>query len=191
MILSSLENTPEAWSRRAAENPDPWTAVGWTFDGQLDRFDAVLDELDPQPGDRLLDYGCGTGRLTEFLHPGVDYIGYDTSPGMVDRARRDHPDRRFQDWLPVSGDFDLVAAIGPFNLPDRWSKEMTWYMLRRLWARTARKLCVSLYAGTDPGCLTYSLDECQRFAQAETYYARAERWRHNDILIVLERGHFD
>ncbi|HET6917177.1 MAG TPA: methyltransferase domain-containing protein [Acidimicrobiales bacterium] len=161
--------------------------MGWTHDGQLDRFDAVLDELDPQPGDRLLDYGCGTGRLTEFLSPGVNYVGYDTAPGMVDRAHRDHPDRRFQDWLPATGDFDLVCAIGPFNLPDRWSKEMTWYMLRRLWARTTRRLVASLYAGTDEGCLVYTLDECERFAHAETFYGRAFQWRCNDILIVLER----
>lgn len=187
MILTDLENTPEAWSRRALENADPWTAVGWTYDGQMDRFDAVLDELDPQPGDHLLDYGCGTGRLSEFLHPGVSYIGYDTAPGMVERARREHPEGRFQDWVPLR-DFDLVACIGVFNLPDRWSKEMTWYMLRRLWARTSRRLVASLYAGGDESCLAYSLDECERFARSENYYGSAYQWRHNDILIVLERG---
>ena len=185
MILTSTENTPTAWSERAA-TPEPWSACGWTFDGQADRFDAVLDELDPQPGDRLLDWGCGTGGLSDLVAPGVNYTGFDSAMGMVERARRDHPGRRFQDWEP-RGDFDLVAAVGPFNLPDHWSKEMTWYTLRRLFDRTDRRLVASLYAGSDPSCLSYTLEESDRFDKGQGFRAFADKWRHNDILVVLER----
>lgn len=183
MILTSTENTPEAWSARA-EHPEPWTACGWTYDGQQDRLDAVLDELEPQPGDTLLDWGCGTGALADLVAPRVDYIGFDSAVGMVERARREHPGRRFQTWEP-RGEFDLVACIGPFNLPDRWSKQHTWHQLRLLWERTGRMLVASLYAGQDPACLSYTLAECERFARGMSYYSRAVQWRHNDILVVL------
>lgn len=183
-ILTDPINTPEAWTDRARTEWKPWAACGWSFDGQMDRFDAVLDELDPQPGERLLDWGCGTGALTDLISPGVTYIGFDWAEGMVDRAKREHPGRRFQTWEPL-GDFDLVACVGPFNLPG--SKEATWHMLRRLFERTTRKLVASLYAGADDSCLQYTLRECEQFAARESYYSRAEQWRSNDILVVLTK----
>ena len=193
MILANTENTPAAWSERAA-TPDPWSACGWTQDGQADRFDAVLDELDPQPGDRLLDWGCGTGVLADLVAPSVEYVGFDSAVGMVERARRDHPDRRFQTFAPT-GNFDLVACVGPFNLPGHWSKQMTWYTLRRLFEQTLwaaergrkARLVASVYAGSDPRCLSYTIEECDRFAKGQGFRAFADKWRHNDILIVLER----
>lgn len=185
MILTSSDNSPEEWSERAG-HPEPWTACGWTYDGQQDRLDAAVDELDPQPGDTLLDWGCGTGALSALVASGVRYVGFDSAVGMVERARRDHPGRRFQSWEP-RGNFDLVACVGPFNLPGHWSKQMTFYTLRRLFDRTERRLVASLYAGSDPACLSYSLDECDRFAKGQGYRAWADKWRHNDILVVLER----
>lgn len=185
MILTSTENTPEAWSERA-QHPDSWTACGWTQDGQLDRLDAALDELDPQPGERLLDWGSGTGALSDLVAPGVGYVGFDSAMGMVDRARREHPTRVFQSWEP-RGEFDLVACIGPFNLPHKWSREMTWYTLRRLFERTTRMLVASLYAGDDTACLGYTEHECSRFARGQSCYSRAYKWRHNDVMVVLER----
>lgn len=185
MILTSTDNTPEAWSERATA-PEPWKACGWTFDGQMDRFEAVLDELEPQPGDRLLDWGCGTGGLSDLVAPGVAYIGFDSAPGMVRRAIHDHPGRQFQTWEP-RGEFDLVACVGPFNLPGHWSKEMTWFTLRRLFERTRYKLAASLYSGRGESCLSYSLAECDRFAKGQGFRAFADKWRHNDILVVLER----
>jgi SAM-dependent methyltransferase len=185
-VITEPVNTPEAWSILAEAHEDPWTACGWSRDGQLDRFEAVLDELDPQAGDRFLDWGCGTGELSEYVSARVDYIGFDFAPGMVDRARHDHPGRRFQTWEPL-GNFDQIACVGPFNLPDHWSKEATWHMLRRLFDRTRGTLCASLYAGDDESCLSYSLAECGRFAQGQGYSSFADQWRLNDILVVLER----
>lgn len=44
-------------------------------------------------GTRVLDAGCGTGRMARFLADrGCSVAGVDLSPGMLAMARRDHPD---------------------------------------------------------------------------------------------------
>ncbi len=48
-------------------------------------------------GGPVADVGCGPGHVTAHLRElGVDAFGIDLSPGMIDVARRDHPDLRFE-----------------------------------------------------------------------------------------------
>lgn len=182
-----LGNTPHGWSEQATAAATSWEAAGWSRSGQSERFHVILDAVAARPGESLLDYGCGTGAFSALLDPAVEYTGYDWSEGMVARAKRDHPGRRFQTWQPTTP-FDVVVAIGPFNLPNRWSKQRTWQALRGLWDRAGRALAVSLYAGDDERCLIYTVEECERFAFGESFYARVDRWRRNDILILLEKS---
>ena len=46
----------------------------------------------PKPGDRVLDIGCGTGAILEFL-PNVEYFGFDMSPHYIAYARKMYGDR--------------------------------------------------------------------------------------------------
>src|SRR5690242_13385703 len=49
---------------------------------------AALDLLDPQPGERILDVGCGEGTLTrKMIERGATVLGIDNSPEMVAAAR--------------------------------------------------------------------------------------------------------
>jgi SAM-dependent methyltransferase len=49
---------------------------------------AALDLLDPQPGERILDIGCGEGTLTKKIaERGATVLGIDSSPDMVSAAR--------------------------------------------------------------------------------------------------------
>jgi trans-aconitate methyltransferase len=49
---------------------------------------AALDLLDPQPGERILDVGCGEGTLTrQLVERGATVLGIDNSPEMVEAAR--------------------------------------------------------------------------------------------------------
>ena len=49
--------------------------------------EAALDLLDPQPGEQILDIGCGEGALTlKIMERGARVIGIDHSPEMVEAA---------------------------------------------------------------------------------------------------------
>jgi SAM-dependent methyltransferase len=49
---------------------------------------AALDLLDPQPGERILDVGCGEGTLTlSIMGRGAIVLGVDNSPEMISAAR--------------------------------------------------------------------------------------------------------
>jgi SAM-dependent methyltransferase len=48
-------------------------------------------------GGPVADVGCGPGHVTAHLHElGVDAIGIDLSPAMIDIARGEHPHLRFE-----------------------------------------------------------------------------------------------
>lgn len=48
--------------------------------------EAVVTQLRPKPGDRLLDIGCGTADILEYL-PDVEYVGFDQSERYIKHAR--------------------------------------------------------------------------------------------------------
>ena len=58
---------------------------------------ALLPLLDPKPGERILDLGCGTGQLTaEIAAAGAGTLGIDSSPEMIGQARQNYPKLKFQ-----------------------------------------------------------------------------------------------
>ncbi|NET36630.1 MAG: methyltransferase domain-containing protein [Cyanothece sp. SIO1E1] len=56
----------------------------------------VVELLSPQPGEHILDLGCGTGQLTQKLAAvGAAVRGIDHAPAMIEQARRNYPHLRF------------------------------------------------------------------------------------------------
>jgi trans-aconitate methyltransferase len=75
----------------------------------------LLGMLDPQPGERILDVGCGTGQLTaEIAQTGAEVLGIDASEAMVAQARGNFPELRFEQRdvrdLPFQAEFDGVFS---------------------------------------------------------------------------------
>lgn len=59
--------------------------------------DLVNDWLAPQPGERVLDLGCGTGELSaQMTASGAEVLGIDSAASMIGAARASHPGVRFE-----------------------------------------------------------------------------------------------
>jgi len=86
----------------------------------------LLESTRPQPQDRVLDVGCGSGQLAVALAPLVAHVtGVDLTPAMLDQARALQAKAGVAnvDWmeadslgLPVAdGAFDLVISRSMFH----------------------------------------------------------------------------
>ncbi len=92
-----------------------WDASLYAGNG---RFVALLAEslveaLDPQPGERILDLGCGDGFLTRRIAAsGATVVGVDSSPQMVAAAKEHGADARLAsgESLPFDHEFDAVFS---------------------------------------------------------------------------------
>jgi trans-aconitate 2-methyltransferase len=91
-----------AWD--AARYQDQHSFV-WRFGANL------VESLNPHPGERILDLGCGTGQLTaEIARSGATAIGLDKSAEMLAEARKNYPDLNF-----VLGDATRFHFPEPFE----------------------------------------------------------------------------
>jgi SAM-dependent methyltransferase len=112
-------------SRRRAH----WDAVATGYRGRLRggayyhrRLEEVFKHL-VMPGQRVLEIGCGDGDLLAAVEPRFG-VGVDFSVGMLNNARRKHPDLHFAladaHLLPldVMGEFDVVIVSDLLN--DLW-----------------------------------------------------------------------
>lgn len=76
----------------------------------------LVDALVP-PASRILDAGCGPGRLAAALHRrGHDVVGVDVDPVLLAAAREDHPGPSWTEAdlasLDLGESFDAVVAAG-------------------------------------------------------------------------------
>jgi len=105
---------------------------------QLKKIDHILTKIQLQPGQRLLDIGCGWGALvlraaSKF---GAKCVGVTLSQNQFDLATErvkaaglgDRIEIRLQDYRDIPGQFDRVTSVGMFehvgrkNLPTYFSK---------------------------------------------------------------------
>jgi len=78
------------------------------------RASLVHQYLDPQPGQRLIDIGCGTGHILGALPEGVRYDGFDIDRTYIDFANR-HFGRRAKFHCRLF-DRDAASEFGPADI---------------------------------------------------------------------------
>jgi SAM-dependent methyltransferase len=105
-------------SQAAAQNPastSKWNAADYARVGGFvaELGQAALDLLDPRPGERILDVGCGEGTLTrQITARGAAVLGIDNSPEMIAAARANGVDALLIDAadMPFAGEFDAAFS---------------------------------------------------------------------------------
>jgi ubiquinone/menaquinone biosynthesis C-methylase UbiE len=119
---------------------DPFTKLLGLQDARRE----LLRQADLQPGQRVMDIGCGTGSLvilTKRLFPRIEVIGLDPDPKALARARRKAQrsrvevsfDRGFSDELQYpDASFDRVFSSFMFHHLERGEKERTLREIRRV-----------------------------------------------------------
>ena len=104
----------------------------------------LLEQAVLQPGQRVLDIGCGTGSLAILIkpfHPEVEVLGLDPDPNALARGRRKAEragftvqfDRGFSDELPYpDASFDRVFSSFMFHHLRSNEKKKTLHEVRRV-----------------------------------------------------------
>jgi len=83
---------------------------------------AALDLLDPQPGERILDVGCGDGTLTrQIAQRGAAVVGIDNSAEMVAAARAKGIEAFLIGVADIAFDSEFDAAFSNATL--HWVRE--------------------------------------------------------------------
>ena len=92
---------------------------------QLDKKAHIAAKLALEPGQRVLDIGCGWGGMALFLHKvaGVDVLGVTLSERQLEIARKraaaagvsDHVKFELQDYRLLDEQFDRIVSVGMFE----------------------------------------------------------------------------
>ena len=112
---------PSMWTRLTQENPEHSAAYvqrfrrlaeqGMDLVGEARLVDAMLPR-----GSRVLDAGCGPGRVGGFLHGvGHEVVGVDVDPVLVAAAEEDHPGPRWLVGDLAELDLPALGIAEPFD----------------------------------------------------------------------------
>jgi SAM-dependent methyltransferase len=134
-----------------AEHGLSHSALNWgSRESQQKRF-KVITEAGITPGSSLLDVGCGTGDLLEYLRVcryRCDYRGIDITPEMIVACRKRFPQDTFNqvnlielDAVQLSPwESDIVVASGIFYARQEQPAEFMDEMIARLFSITRKTL---------------------------------------------------
>ncbi|MBZ5642362.1 MAG: methyltransferase domain-containing protein [Acidobacteriia bacterium] len=103
---SETKPAPSAWNANLYDAKHDFV---WKYGSD------VVSLLAPQPGERILDLGCGTGHLSaQIAESGARVLGVDRSPEMIQAARQAYPKLKFEVAdameLKFDGEFDAVFS---------------------------------------------------------------------------------
>lgn len=118
--------------RSVLSNPVVYNFFGRLM-GLQDKYRLYVEEfIKPFPGIKILDIGCGTAAILNFLPSDVDYIGYDVNFKYIEYAKKKY-ERRAKFYNERVADmqfshlemFDVVMADGLMHhLPENEAEEL-------------------------------------------------------------------
>ena len=158
-------------AHRLLDRPRAYDRLQRLLGGRAARRRLIAEFLRPWDGAKLLDAGCGTGLLLEYLPSGVEYVGFDFNPRYIEEARKRHAGRGTFYCAAVGTEPDTIAD-GSFDLFVAKS------FLHHLDDADAHHLLATARRALRPGGIFFSSDAVRHEGQA--LIAR--------ILAALDRG---
>lgn len=116
-----MPKEPSGWEVITSQNPnhsiwyrDRWRAMQAAGDdifGEARYIDAMA-----APGSRVLDAGCGSGRIGGWLvQRGHTVVGVDVDPVLIEAAEEDYPDAQWLVGDLSEMDLPAVGVAEPFD----------------------------------------------------------------------------
>jgi len=130
----------------------------------------ITEMLNPAPGTRVLDIGCGVGASLRYIPATVRYTGIDVSDAYINEARRRYGERGEFHCLNVSDADD--AMLG------RFENIFAFGVLHHLSDETVRETVELVRRVAVPGARFVTIDPC---------YVPGQRWIAR-LLIKHDRG---
>ncbi len=114
---AQLNGSAERWGPLWGARPGDWTL---SEDQQIPTYEAALERVDLEPGQLVLDVGCGVGAFLQLVSDrGARPYGLDASEALLEVARQRLPDADLRvgdmEQLPYEDEtFDLVTGFNSF-----------------------------------------------------------------------------
>lgn len=143
-IQSAAKQGREFWSVYITRDSD-WQHIFETHKRIL------RDEV--EPGKRVLDAGCGYGRMAKLFEP-KDYIGVDLSPEFIQTAKEKNPKHRFEvgrlEALPFTENFfDVAFCISIKEMIIENIGLQLWQHMEKELKRVAKKVLILEYTNPE------------------------------------------
>src|SRR6266545_6378537 len=114
---AELNGSAHRWGPLWGARPGDWAL---SEDQQVPTYEAALERVDLEPGQLVLDVGCGVGAFLQLVSGrGARPYGLDASAALVEVARQRLPDADLRvgdmEQLPYEDEtFDLVTGFNSF-----------------------------------------------------------------------------
>lgn len=182
-------NDPEFPKAKAAELAKKWEFDYWDGDRRIcyggyrymaGRWapvaQAMIDHYGIEPGDKILDIGCGKGFLLyeiSLLVPGVEIYGIDISSYAIENAKEEIKDRLQvgnATKLPFPDDyFDLVYSITTLHNLHNYDLDKALREMERV-GKKNKYLCIESYRNeVEKANLLYWQVTCEAFCTPEEW----------------------
>ncbi len=123
-------------------------------EAQVAKFDHVCRKLRLQPGERVVEAGCGWGGLALHMarHYGVSVQAYNVSREQIayarQRAHREGLERQVtfieDDWRKISGQYDAFVSVGMLEHVGKWNYRRLGEVINRVLTNNGRGLIHSI-----------------------------------------------
>lgn len=177
--------------RSILEQPSVYKLFSALVGAQYSVSTFVKQYVRPAAGDRILDIGCGPGKILDHL-PQVDYFGFDFSPSYIASATRRYGHRgqffcqrvsEAQVFLEQPESFDIVLAIGVLHHLDDAEALQLFEIARHALKKGGRLVTYDgCYVPGQSRAATYLLSRDRgRFVRDEKGYTSLARSRFDEV----------